>query len=524
MKWYVKNVVLSFQEDEKQLKNKLAEKVQLPIEKIRDWNIVKKAIDARKNRILFVYTLMVDVDVPLTPSKDITLMKEIPPMEFSSWKMASRPVVIGFGPAGMMAGYALARSGMKPIIIERGKKVEERSRDFEQFRQTGVFFSSSNACFGEGGAGTFSDGKLHTGISSDYIQFCLETLVRFGAPKEILYQARAHIGTDILKDIMKNIREEILRLGGEVLFETTWVDMKMKQGKIISIEVEHHQKRRTIMCDDVIMAIGHSARDTYEMLQKNEIVMKPKDFSLGVRIEHLQKDLDFVQYGKLAGNPKLPASEYHLSVHLPSSRGVYSFCMCPGGEVIASNSEKGEIVTNGMSYSSRSGKNCNAAILVSTFVKDFDQGNVLDGMYLQKEIEQKAFCKEKPYFAPVQRVEDFLHHRPSTHFGRIKPTYLPGTYFANLWDILPSFVAESLEEAIPMLAKKCAIFSQGDAIMTGVETRSSSPVSIPRNEQGFSSIEGLYPCGEGASYAGGILSAMVDGLRVEDFMKKRYQK
>ncbi|MCH5172100.1 MAG: hypothetical protein J1F31_04685 [Erysipelotrichales bacterium] len=524
MKIIVNNVFLTLNEDETNFKNKLLKILKVKEEDLIEFKLIKKAVDARKkSNILFVCSFLVTLKKEYKfNNSNIKTIDFVENLEIPEIKMKHRPVIVGFGPAGMFLGLYLARANTKPIILERGKSVDERLNDINKFKETGVFNSGSNVCFGEGGAGTFSDGKLNTGIKDQRIRFCLNEFIKHGAPKEIYYEAHPHIGSDNLRKVVKNIREEIISLGGEVRFEHQFIDFKKDEN--IIVKIKNHENEYELITDDLVLAIGHSARDTYKMLYENGMFMKPKDFSMGVRIEHLQESVNFSQYGKEYKNPKLPVADYKIVLHLPNNRTLYSFCMCPGGEVVASNSEENSIVTNGMSYFKRDLDNANSALLVNVRVEDYYKNSPLDGVEFQKKYEQLAFNSQYPYFAPIQRVDDFLNNKISDTLRKVTPSYKPGFYFASLDNLLPDFVIESLKMGIPMLQKKFPFFQDEEAIMTGVETRSSSPVVIPRDDRGFSSIANIYPCGEGASYAGGIMSAAIDGLRVGDFIRQKYKK
>lgn len=488
------------------LKNKIKE------EDVNKWYIYKKSIDARKKEdIYYNYT----IDVELKDRKKEKRYEQVEKYEFPKINVNRNsiynPVIIGAGPAGLFAGLILVESGLKPIILERGKAVEERIKDIEEFIKNKKFNTSSNIQFGEGGAGTFSDGKLNTGNSSNiYSRKVLEEFVRFGAPKEILYTSKPHIGTDNLREIVKNIREYIISKGGQVLFNEQVTDFEIKEGKIKAVQCS-----KRIETDCVILAIGHSARDTFKRLYELGVEMNPKNFAIGVRIEHLQEDINKAQYGTQT-KLKLPSADYKLVYHAKNGRTCYTFCMCPGGQVMASNSEEESIVTNGMSDFARDGVNANSALLVNVTVEDYYKDTPLDGMYFQEDLERKAFrlggCN---YNAPVQKVVDFLEDKTTTEFGKVKPTYMPGVTGANLNEILPEFVSETLKEGIIQLDKKLQGFADKDAILTGVETRSSSPVQIIRDKESLNSInvQGLYPCGEGAGYAGGIMTAAIDGIK-----------
>lgn len=523
MQVIVNNVFLTLHEDESKFKSKLLKILKIEEKELLEFKLIKKAVDARKkSNIIFVcsflVTLLNEHKFNNPNIKDVNFVENI---EIEEIEMSHRPVIVGFGPAGMFLGLYLARANTKPIILERGKSIDNRLKDISVFKENGVFDKTSNVCFGEGGAGTFSDGKLNTGIKDPRIRFCLNEFIKHGAPKEIYYEAHPHIGSDNLRNVVKSIREEIISLGGEVRFEHQLIDFTKDEN--ITIKIKNHENIYELVTDDLILAIGHSARDTYQMLYDKGVFMKPKDFSMGVRIEHLQEQVNYSQYGKEYKNPKLPVADYKLVVHLPSNRTLYSFCMCPGGEVVASNSEENSIVTNGMSYFKRDLENANSALLVNVRVDDYYKNSPLDGVDFQKKYEQLAFNSKYPYFAPVQRVDDFLEKKVSTSLGRVLPSYKPGYYFASLDNVLPNFVAKSLRIGIPILQRQYSFFKDGEAIMTGVETRSSSPIVIPRDERGFSNISNIYPCGEGASYAGGIMSAAIDGLRIGEFIRQKYK-
>lgn len=488
------------------------EKNKIKQEEVKFWYIYKKSIDARnKSDIYYNYI----IDMELIDKNKENKYEKVKQYQFPKIKVSRqsnfRPVIIGTGPAGLFAGLTLVDNGIKPIILEKGKKVEDRIKDVEEFIKNKKFNSSSNIQFGEGGAGTFSDGKLNTGNSQNcYSRKVLEEFVRFGAPQEILYMAKPHIGTDNLVKIVRNIREYIISKGGEIFFNENVTDFEIKNGEIKAVICS-----RKIETDTVILAIGHSARDTFKRLYELGVNIQPKNFAIGVRIEHLQKDINKAQYGEKT-KLKLPSADYKLVYHASNGRTCYTFCMCPGGQVMASNSEENTIVTNGMSNFARNGENANSAVLVNVTVDDYYKNSSLDGIYFQENLEKKAFeLGGKNYNAPVQRLEDFLENRTTTKFGKIKPTYLPNVTCSNLNKILPEFVAETLKEGIVELDKKMHGFADKDAILTGLETRSSSPVQITRNQETLisSNVKGLYPCGEGAGYSGGIMTSAVDGIR-----------
>ena len=427
-----------------------------------------------------------------------------------------RPLIVGTGPAGLFCALTLAQSGIRPIVIERGSRVEERVKAIDRLWDHSELNTECNVQFGEGGAGTFSDGKLNTGTKDGRARKVLMEFVSHGAPEEILYNAMPHIGTDKLRDTVKSIREELLSLGADIFFDTKLTDIQTRDGMITAAEVEHNGNKQLIECNEIVLAIGHSARDTFELLHGMGVHTEPKPFSVGVRIEHLRENIDRSQYG--AAYQKLPAAYYKQNVRLKDGRGVYTFCMCPGGVVVAAQSETNSVVTNGMSEFARDKINSNAALLVSVEPDDIRGEHPLKGMYWQRELESRAFITGGgDYRAPVVRVGDFLNGELSDRFGEVTPSYLPGTSFARMEDILPPFVTDSLREAIPMIDRRLHGFSHSDAVLTAVESRSSSPIRITRGESMQSvSLKGLYPCGEGAGYAGGIISAAVDGIKVAE--------
>lgn len=498
---------------EEELLKRVCKKNKINQAEISSWKIFKKSIDARdKKDVHYNYTIDIFKVGEAIPEEDL-LTVENPRL------LSKRPVVIGAGPAGLFAAYTLALNGAKPILLEQGKCVEDRQKDVENFMNQGVLIPNSNVQFGEGGAGTFSDGKLTTGVNNPLNRTVLQTFVKFGAPEQIMYLNKPHIGTDHLIHVVKNMREEIKCLGGTALFETKVVGIELMDAlkentmekKIASVILENGQKIETEM---VILAIGHSARDTFEELYAKGIKFEPKPFSVGVRIEHKQEMINKSQYGtdtKL----NLPPAEYKLVYHAEDDRTCYTFCMCPGGTVMASSSEEGTIVTNGMSKFARDGENANSAVLVNVTPEDCVGDTPLKGIYFQKKLEEEAFrLAGSNYYAPIQRVEDFIHNRKSEKIGEIKPSYRPGVSFTNLNDIFPEFVSRTMKEGILYFDKKLKGFANPDAIMTGVETRSSSPVRIPRDENLEANVKGIYPCGEGAGYAGGIMTAAMDGIKV----------
>ncbi|MDO8293567.1 MAG: NAD(P)/FAD-dependent oxidoreductase [Gallionella sp.] len=555
-------VKLPLDHPEGDISSAIVKRLDIPADGLLNYRIFRRGVDARKSHaILFTYTLDIEVRdeaailarfnndphvriapdtryhfVAHAPSDFISKVEQggderttqtvhsarqgvseeantVPPMK---WK-PKRPVVIGMGPAGLFAGLVLAQMGFRPLILERGKAVRERTKDTFGLWRQGVLNPESNVQFGEGGAGTFSDGKLHSQIKDPRHlgRKVLEEFVKAGAPEEILYVGKPHIGTFRLVGMVEKMRETIQSLGGEIRFESRVDDITITDGKVSGVVLSSGER---IATNHLVLAVGHSARDTFEMIHKRGVYIEAKPFSIGFRIEHPQSLIDRTRYGSNAGNPQLGAADYKLVHHASNGRSVYSFCMCPGGTVVAAASEAGRVVTNGMSQYSRNERNANAGIVVGITPEDYP-GDPLAGMEFQRRWESRAFeLGGGNYCAPGQLVGDFLAGRPSRNFGAVQPSYTPGVHLCDLSSALPDYAIAAIREALPAFAKQIKGFDMADAVLTGVETRTSSPIRIKRNDDDLQSIntQGLYPAGEGAGYAGGILSAAVDGIRVAE--------
>ena len=498
-----------------------ARQLRISPNEIKQLDLKKKSVDARKkNDVRIIYT----VDVAVKGREDKILKMAHSPKASIARDMLysvpqpqalpdSQPIIVGFGPAGMFAALVLSMAGLRPLVLERGQEAKTRHEAVSRFWQTGELDPECNVQFGEGGAGTFSDGKLNTGVKNERIGWILEQFAEAGASADILYDAKPHIGTDELVTVVQNLREKILHYGGEIRFGTRLTGIEAENGRITAVRVQSADSETVLPASRVLLAIGHSARDTFEALHSAGVPMEPKPFSMGVRIEHPQRQINENQYGPFADAPGLGAADYKLNVQLPSGGSAYTFCMCPGGYVVAAASEPGGVVTNGMSDHARDGENANAALLVTLNPADFPDKSTLGGMYWQRQIEQAAFrAGGSNYRAPAQLVGDFLKRQPSQALGAVQPAYRPGVTLCELHEVLPERITSVLEQALPELDKRLHGFARPDAVLTAPETRSSSPVRILRDETRQSSLRGLYPCGEGAGYAGGITSAALDGM------------
>ena len=525
----ISQIKLSLNESKTTLLTKVAEKLQIKTSDIKKMQIYKESIDARKGRTINkVYTVDVLVEEQLENKLLTSHMSDVSkiepniytPVSHGTKPMRQKPIVVGFGPAGMMAALLLAEEGYQPVVIERGSKIEERVKKVEEFWENGILDPKCNVQFGEGGAGTFSDGKLTTRVKDQRIIKVMDELIEAGAKDEIRYVAHPHIGTDQLRIIVKNIREKIISLGGTFHFDTQVEDFLIENNQIVGVVT----KKGIMKSKHVVLAIGHSARDTFKSINDHCIQMEPKPFAIGVRVEHKQEMINKNQYGDASFAKELGAAEYFLTHTANNRRGVYSFCMCPGGVVVPSTSIEGGVVVNGMSYSKRDNENSNAAILVQVGPDDYGHG-ILDGINFQEKIEKKAFeLGGRNYKAPAQLISDYLMHTPSTSLNDIKPSYSLGITLTDLHPLFPNEVNKAMHEGLRNFEKKIPGFSSG--VMSGVETRSSSPIRVLRNDTTLESINirGLYPCGEGCGYAGGIMSAAIDGIRVSEAIIKQYYK
>lgn len=524
----INEVKLSLEETIDMIPKKLAKLLRINLEDIVSYRIYKESIDARKaGQVFFVYTVDAEITDEEKLLKRNNQLVKTPDMRYQevpkgTIQLKYRPIIIGFGPSGMFAGLILAQRGYRPIILERGQDVDNRTKDVEQFWKLGKLKPESNVQFGEGGAGTFSDGKLTTGIKDRRCRKILEELVCAGAPKEILYSYKPHIGTDILKRVVKSIRGKIEQLGGEIFFNSKVTDFIINGESLTGIEINGQEQ---IPAEAVILGIGHSARDTYEVLNKRQVQIRQKPFAIGVRIEHPQRLINQAQYKEFAEHPRLGAADYKLTYKTKEGRAVYTFCMCPGGVVVAAASEEESVVTNGMSEYARAAQNANSALLVQVNTSDFHSDHPLAGVEFQRKWEKIAYrLAGNNYHAPVQRVGDFLRDKVSVCADNETHTYLPGATWCNLKECLPDFVIKSIKEAIPIFEQRIRGFAIEEAVMTGVETRSSAPIRIERAEDTMESVnvKGLFPVGEGAGYAGGIISAAADGMKAAEMIMMKF--
>ncbi|NOI57790.1 NAD(P)/FAD-dependent oxidoreductase [Vibrio coralliilyticus] len=523
-------IKLPLDHEEEALIAAIAKKLGISEDQVISFNVFRRGYDARKKtNILLIYTLdvVVENDEPLLVKfADDPHVKQTPDMEYkfvaeAPENITERPVVIGFGPCGLFAALILAQSGFKPIVVERGKEVRERTKDTFGFWRKRTLNTESNVQFGEGGAGTFSDGKLYSQVKDPnfYGRKVITEFVEAGAPEEILYVSKPHIGTFKLVTMIEKMRAKIIELGGEIRFSTRVDDIHMDGEQITGLTLSNGEE---IQSRYVVLAVGHSARDTFEMLHERGVYMEAKPFSVGFRVEHKQSMIDEARFGPNAGNPILGAADYKLVHHCKNGRTVYSFCMCPGGTVVAATSEEGRVVTNGMSQYSRSERNANSAIVVGIDPERDYPGDPLAGIRFQRELESGAYVLGgENYDAPAQKIGDFLKGRDPSEIGDVQPSFTPGVHLTDISKALPDFAIEAIREAIPAFDKKIKGFASEDGLLTGVETRTSSPVCIKRGKD-FQSInlKGFFPAGEGAGYAGGILSAGIDGIKVAEALAK----
>ncbi len=523
----VQNLTLPVDFGEPELRTATAKKLKISPDKIESIELSRLSIDARrKTEVHYVAAAtVVTADeasaVQKAANPDVTAFSPkpyvFPPV---LRKSKQRPVVVGMGPAGLFAALHLARAGIPVLLLERGQPVEQRTKDVESFWSTGRLNTTSNVQFGEGGAGTFSDGKLTTGIGDPRVGHVFETFAAFGAPRDILWQHKPHIGTDVLREVVAAMRKELLALGCEICLGAQMTEIICAGNALKAVRVTSGGAEYELPCDTLILAPGHSARDTFQMLAEAGVPMEQKSFAIGVRAEHLQKNISTAQFGAFAD--RLPPADYKLACHLPNGRSAYTFCVCPGGQVVAAASEEGRLVTNGMSLRARDGKNINGAFLVGVGPEDFGSGDVLAGVRFQQLWEERAFLIGKgDYFAPIQTMGDFLSGKRTEQLDRVSPSYRPGVTPSAFSDCLPEAVADTLRGAAPIFERSLRGFTVPDAVLTAIETRSSSPVRILRDQYYQSAVRGLYPCGEGAGYAGGITSAAVDGIRVAEAVATR---
>ena len=521
----IRQIKLPVNHSENDLKTKIAKKLKIKENDILDFKINKQSIDARqKDNLMYVYEIDANIKnekQTLKPHlKDVT---ESPDETYKLPKPGNNPlnhqiIIVGSGPAGLFAGYMLAKAGYKPLIIERGEDIDHRIKTVEKFWETGKLNLNSNVQFGAGGAGTFSDGKLNTGNKDKFNRNkeVLRIFVKNGAPKDILYLNKPHIGTDLLRDVIKNMIGEIINMGGEIKYETCLTNIITDKNKLTHIEINHQE---IIPCEHLILALGHSSRDTFEMLLNQGLNIIPKPFAVGIRIQHPQFLINYSQYG--TNHLNLPPASYKLTYQTSKKRGVYSFCMCPGGYVVNASSEKGMLAVNGMSNHNRDSKNANSAIIVTVSPEDYGK-NPLDGIEFQRKLEKKAYEIGNGNI-PVQLFKDFVDNKPSESFNSINPIFKGNYTLTNLRDIFPPYISEALIEGIQNFGTKIKGFDSSDAILAACESRTSSPIKIIRDENYISNIQGIYPCGEGAGYAGGITTSAIDGIKVTESIIKNYK-
>lgn len=507
---YLYNLKLSVK-DINNIKEVLLKKLNIKENELIDYKIIKRSIDARDKNDVF-YNMRLELNLK-NKNSNKKLEQFVSPNIFKitneKYLKNDRPIVVGFGPSGMFSALVLAYAGAKPIVIERGSDVDKRKQIINNFYDSKILDEESNIVFGEGGAGTFSDGKLQSNIKNEYNNFVLSEFVKFGADESILIDSLPHIGTDILEKVVKNMRLKIIELGGEFFFDTKFLDYEKKDNILFVKTINREGEIKVFSTKHLILGIGHSARDTYKMLHSHNLLMEPKAFSMGVRIEHLQSDINNIQYGKFS--KYLPAAPYKLACHL-EDRSIYTFCMCPGGYVMPSQNEKGTIVTNGMSYSKRDGFNANSALLVEVKIEDYYKNSVLDGIDFQEKYEKLAFEISKDYRVPINLLREFCNDEVASSYRKITPTIKSGFVFADLRKCLPDFVVSTIKEGIKLLDKKMSGFYDEDAVLSAVESRSSAPLRILRNDF-MSSEDKIYVIGEGAGYAGGIMTSAIDGIK-----------
>jgi uncharacterized FAD-dependent dehydrogenase len=521
--------------DEQALRQAIVRRLKIPVADLLDFTVFKRSYDARKKNSAITFVYIVD----LTTRDEPAILRRwsndhnVRPAPDTSYHAAAqapasltaRPLVVGFGPCGLFAALLLAQMGFKPIVLERGPEVRRRTQDTWALWRKNILTPESNVQFGEGGAGLFSDGKLYSQIKDPkfYGRKVMQELVRAGAPEEIMYVSKPHVGTFRLTGVVARMRDEIIALGGEVRFETRVTDLLLEEGRLEGVVLASGE---TLRSQHVVLALGHSSRDTFRMLHSRGVFMEPKPFSIGFRIEHPQSIIDTARLGKYAGHPALGAADYKLVHHARNGRAVYSFCMCPGGTVVAATSEPHRVVTNGMSQYSRNERNANAGIVVGINPEQDFPGGPLAGVELQERLESLAYeLGGRDYCAPGQLVGDFIRGGASTQFGEVEPSYKPGVRLGDLGRSLPEYAIDAIREALPAFGRQIRGFDREDAVLTGIETRTSSPLRITRDHDSFQSLNlhGLYPAGEGAGYAGGILSAGVDGIRVAEAVAKSMQ-